>query len=121
MAATPPSPPIRPSPPTSPSPPSAPPSPPATPIIFYPELILSGQCPQLAALGGKYIRQGSVAGRSACHKYHQKEVSGKATQPDGLPPSSPAISISLHPIGGVCILAPPAALLLLPVLAIPPI
>ena len=39
--------------------------------------------------------------RGACHRFHQRELSGKAIQPDGLPPSSPAISVSLHPIGGV--------------------
>jgi len=39
--------------------------------------------------------------RSACHDYHP-ELSGDSAPPSGANPSSPSLSISLHPIGGVC-------------------
>jgi len=37
----------------------------------------------------------------ACHDY-VPELSGDAAPPDDLPPSSPCITVSLHPIGGFC-------------------
>jgi hypothetical protein len=39
--------------------------------------------------------------RVACHRYHP-ELSGAAAPPANLPPSTPAIVVSLHPIGGFC-------------------
>jgi len=39
--------------------------------------------------------------RGECHKYHQ-ELSGYASPPDNQNTSSPALSLSLHPIGGFC-------------------
>mmetsp|Transcript_18234 Transcript_18234/g.49267 ORF Transcript_18234/g.49267 Transcript_18234/m.49267 type:complete len:614 (+) Transcript_18234:1-1842(+) len=42
--------------------------------------------------------------RSACHDYHP-ELSGKAAPPDNRDPSSPELSLSLHPIGGFCALS----------------
>jgi len=39
--------------------------------------------------------------RQACHKYHT-ELSGMAIPPNHRDPSSPALSLSLHPIGGFC-------------------
>lgn len=41
---------------------------------------------------------------SACHDYHP-ELSGKAAPPDNRDPSSPELSLSLHPIGGFCALS----------------
>eukprot|EP00966_Prymnesium_polylepis_P233288 5395260-Prymnesium_polylepis.1 len=40
-----------------------------------------------------------VGSRGACHRYHP-ELSGKANPPDETKPSSPALKISLHPVGG---------------------
>ena len=37
----------------------------------------------------------------ACHKYHP-ELSGAYAPPDNSEPSSPAVSVALHPIGGFC-------------------
>jgi len=37
--------------------------------------------------------------RVACHQYHA-ELSGKAVPPDNRDPSAPALSFSVHPIGG---------------------
>ena len=37
--------------------------------------------------------------RAACHKYHP-ELSGSPSPPDNLDPSSPVITLALHPIGG---------------------
>jgi len=39
--------------------------------------------------------------REDCHKYHP-ELSGPSVMPDNQNPSCPAISISLHPVGGFC-------------------
>jgi len=39
--------------------------------------------------------------RVACHQYHA-ELSGKAVPPDNRDPSAPALSFSVHPIGGFC-------------------
>jgi len=39
--------------------------------------------------------------RSSCHEYHP-ELSGAAAPPDNLDPTLPHLTVSLHPIGGVC-------------------
>eukprot|EP00966_Prymnesium_polylepis_P061671 1431137-Prymnesium_polylepis.1 len=43
--------------------------------------------------------------REDCHKYHP-ELSGPSVMPDNQNPSCPAISISLHPVGGAPLLQP---------------
>jgi len=42
--------------------------------------------------------------RRACHLYHP-ELSGVSAPPNGLNPSNPSFSVSLHPIGGICALS----------------
>jgi len=39
--------------------------------------------------------------RGACHTFHP-ELSGKIVPPDNLDPTCPALTVSLHPIGGLC-------------------
>jgi len=42
-----------------------------------------------------------IGSRGACHQF-APELSGSASRPDYSDPSSPSISVSLHPIGGFC-------------------
>jgi len=48
-------------------------------------------------------RRPSLEGsRGACHKHHEQELSGTSSPPNLVGPSSPAITLAIHPIGGVC-------------------
>ena len=45
-------------------------------------------------------RPGYNGSRRSCHDYHRQELSGLTSRPDAQLPSSPLLTLSLHPVGG---------------------
>ena len=47
-------------------------------------------------------RPGYNGSRCSCHNYHRQELSGLTSRPEAQVPSSPILTLSLHPVGGEC-------------------